>query len=145
MDHLNWDRCFKQIWCFICWTTINVNIAAFDFLEVFLVFSFLFFGLHNKFVFWIYRAFADEKAPPLGKSKKLVERGLHLKLTAPASSEVNSYSMFTCVNCCYLFLFTVVAFFIYYRSRVQRLVLDKTAFYADSIAYLFIFTHMLLY
>ncbi|XP_059456383.1 DNA-repair protein XRCC1 [Corylus avellana] len=29
----------------------------------------------------------DEKAPPLGKSKKLVERGLHLKLTAPASSE----------------------------------------------------------
>ncbi|KAE7997410.1 hypothetical protein FH972_002049 [Carpinus fangiana] len=29
----------------------------------------------------------DEKAPPLGKSKKLVERGLHLKLTTPASSE----------------------------------------------------------
>jgi hypothetical protein len=29
--------------------------------------------------------------------------------------------------------------------RVQRLVLDNTGFYADCIAYLFIFTHVLLY
>lgn len=96
-------------------------------------------------MFWIYRAFADKKASPLGKSEKLVERGLHSKLIAPASSEVNSYSMFTCVNCCFLFLFIVVAFYRCYHSRVQILVLDKTMLYIDSIAYHFIFTNVLLY